>query len=323
MISVLPKSRKFTKEQVDTLISGKIPDGMTRKQAFTFFRTHGIEPTIEQHKPDLWTKEEVELLKNNILPKGRSLRSAYTKAHHLGISFCPKGSPCPQLNLPKEKREEIARHAEMCRNKTLTSRKFGVSRNYVIQVCHEFGVEIEKRPHDRLGEHFEYEGNNYSWNGGSWICTSSKVRATGEFNLSKILYKKYHGEYPGQGFVIVYKDGNRYNLTKDNLVKMSRSEAQKLRMEDEMVRASVIASGAMGLLQNKVSEIFDPSKTEKRIKKAVETRMKLHPDIVKKAWETRRKRAAERGFFYTKETRQKMSESRKRFVENQKQKEMA
>lgn len=261
-------------------------------------------------RPVLWTPEEVEQLRNGIVPEGRSEMSARTKAFKMNISFCPNGGkPIPKCDERTEK--TVVDLYRECRNKSLVAAKTGISRNTVIDVLKRNGIEAGKSPHERLGEHVEYEGRNYSWKKGSWICTSSRVRASGEYNLAKTLWKKYHGVYPGPEYDVSYVDGNRYNLTKSNLRLLTKSEAQKLRMKDPVYRAKVTASCCMGLLMNAIYECLDPSKKAERIRKSVETRKRLHLDIQKKAWETRRRNAEERGYYFTDEQRKRMSEAHK------------
>lgn len=260
-------------------------------------------------RPVLWTSQEIACLRKNIVPPTRGEKAARTKAHKLGLSFCPGGCQSQPLNLSRRQREAIARAVKATGNKSHVANRFKVSRNYVIQVCKEFKVASGPSPHERLGEHVEYGGHNWSWKKGSWICTSSKVRASGKYNLGKVLWEKYHGEYPDRRHDVRFKDGDRYNLKKSNLVKLTKSEAQVLRMKEPMYKAMAYASGCMGLLMNAVSEVIDPMKKADRISKAVKTRKERHPDIGKKAWETRKKRAEERGYYFTEETRRKMSES--------------
>lgn len=169
-----------------------------------------------------------------------------------------------------------------------------------------------KRPCRKLfHEHFEYEGTNWSWKKGSWICTNTKVRNTGKYNLCKVLWEKFHGIYPDANHDVRFKDGNKYNLKKSNLQLLTKSEAQKLRMKDPNVKANTYATGCLGLLMNTIAELQDPSKRKERCRKSAETTKRNHPDRIKKAIETRRKRAESRGYYYTEETRRKMSESHK------------
>lgn len=263
-------------------------------------------------KPSLWTASEINDLRNNIVPSTRTMNAARNKASKLNIEFHPKcGDKCVQLNLSADDRRRIAEAVKKERNKAHVAMRFGVSRNYVLECCKEFHVETIPSPHERLGEHIEYDGHNWSWKKGSWICTSSRVRATGEYNLGKVLWKKFHGVYPDAGHDVRFKDGNRYNLAKENLVLLTKSEAQKLRLKDPMNRARCYATGCLGLLMNAVAEMQDPQRRKDRCKKAAETSRRLHPDRGRKAWETRRKRAEERGFFFTAEQIKKMSESHK------------
>lgn len=269
---------------------------------------------------DLWTKDEIQALKENRFPETRSKRAARTKAFKLGLSFCPDGKPeCRNLNLTESQKDEIIDFVKRKRNRTLAAQHFGVSRNYVVELCKNRGLEMAKRPHERLGEHVEYDGHNWSWKKGSWVCTSSKVRKTKECVLTKVIWKKHYGEYPGPEYDIRFKDGDRYNLDIDNLMKVTKSEAQKIRLQDPLTKALATASGIMGLLQVKINEAIDPSRKAERCAKAAKTRQERHPDLQKKMWETRRRNAAERGFYYSPETRRKMSESRRRYVECQRQ----
>lgn len=272
-------------------------------------------------RPCLWTSDEIQALRENRIPEGRSLHACWTKAHKLGLSFCPGGHPeCRNKNLSDEDKKKILEHVRIHRNRTRAAELFGVSRNYVSTLCAENGLKMCPRPHDRLGEHVEYEGHNFSWKKGSWICTSSRVRATGEYNLTRILWKKYYGVYPGPGYDIRYKDGDKYNLTKNNLVLVTKSEAQKIRLKDPFYRAVATASAIMGLLQNNIMETLDPDKKKRRIRKAMESRKPKQGEIIRKAVETRRRRAEERGYYYDDETIQKMRESHKGKTYNRKRK---
>jgi len=255
----------------------------------------------------LWTAAEIEMLRNDIIPPGRNESTARTKANKLGLNFCPKGKRNAPLNLPEEEKLKIVQHVKNHRNKTSAAITFGVSRNYVIEICKQYGVCVGKAPRDRIGEHVEYNGVNWSWKKGSWICTSSKVRATGKYNLAKVLWEKYYGEYPGPKFDIRYKDGDRYNLKKSNLVKVTKAEAQKERLKDPLYKAMAYANGCYGLLQNRIAEELDPTRKAARCAKAADTCRINCPDRGMKAWHTRHKRAKERGYYFTDEARKNMS----------------
>lgn len=273
-------------------------------------------------RPNLWTAQEIQDLRENRMPAGRSYAACHTKAFKLGISFCPGGHPeCVPKNLTEDVIQQILDHVKQFHNRTITAELFHVSRNYVYELCKKNGLEIAPRPHDRLGEHVEFEGHNFSWKKGSWIATSSKLRASGEYNLTKILWKKFHGVYPGPGYDVRYKDGNRYNLKKSNLVLVTKAQAQKIRMKDPAYKANAVANAYFGLLNNAISEILDPDKKKVRIQKAVESRRPKQHETAMKASETRRKKALERGYYFTPETLKRMSESHKGKTYNKRNKD--
>lgn len=263
-------------------------------------------------KITLWTSSEINDLRNNRVPVTRTLKAARTKAFKLHIDFFPfGGEKFRKLDLTKEQRKAIANDARKSRNKTKTASKFGVNRSYVLQCCKEFNVSLIPSPHERINEHIEYDGHNWSWKKGSWICTANKVRESGEYNLGKVLWKKFHGEYPDARHDVRFIDGNRYNLNKSNLKLLTKSEAQLLRLKNPMTKAMFYASGCYGLMLNAIMEAQDPSKGKKRGKKAAATRKSRYPNLGKKVAESRKRKAEERGFYFSEEARKRMSEAHK------------
>lgn len=259
-----------------------------------------------------WTTEEIELLKRSVIPEGRSVGACHTKAGKLRIPFRPSGYNSAPRKYSDEKRKEIADHAAKNGNKLETGRVYGVSRNYVYECCKEF------RP-DCIGEsglkddvpHVMYEGYIFSYKKRCWICTSSKVRVTGKYNLAKIIYEKAYGEYPDKHFDVVPKDGNIYNLAPENLVKRSKSESQRIRMQDPIRYANSIANTTYGRLKNIIAEKLDPSKMKARMDKSNRTKKERYAphEIGRKIVETKRRNAEARGYWYTPEQRKRMSEA--------------
>ena len=114
-----------------------------------------------------------------------------------------------------------------------------------------------------------YQGKRYTWSvKGYWRCTSMGDR----HNLSRLIWAQANGPIP-PGHKVIYLDGNRFNVSPDNLACLSHADVQKRRLKDQEYRAISKAMGFYGLLINRINEQLDPSLARLRARKAWETRL--------------------------------------------------
>lgn len=218
-----------------------------------------------------WTEAEIAMLRENILPPGRKLKSAYTKAFRLGICFCPvtKKSSKSQREQTAYVTGSVIRELQKTGKVRATARKYGISYTTVMEIARKAGIKVNQDSLQKRAETIVFDGRNYAWNdsGYYWRCTTGKRES-----LARVLYERAHGPIKGRK-VVVFKDGNRYNLDVSNLVCMTPGRHTKERYEkDPLYRASCIAGLALGRLRTQINETVDPELKKKRMENAWKTR---------------------------------------------------
>lgn len=115
-----------------------------------------------------------------------------------------------------------------------------------------------------------YKGDRYTWSiKGYWRSTAGD-----RHKLTHRIWEEHNGPVP-KGHLVFYKDGDRYNLSVDNLGCCSRSERQKARMKDPEYRSLNQCFLFYGHLIKAIKTAQDP---ERRSQSALQ------------AWRTRRAR---------------------------------
>lgn len=138
-----------------------------------------------------------------------------------------------------------------------------------MEIARKAGIKVDPDSLQKRAETIVFEGRNYAWHdsGYYWRCTTGKRES-----LARVLYERAHGPIKGRK-VVVFKDGNRYNLDVSNLVCMTPSRQTKERYEkDPLYRASCIAGLALGRLRTQINETVDPELKKKRMENAWKTR---------------------------------------------------
>ena len=218
-----------------------------------------------------WTENEIAMLRNNELPPGRTLYSANNKAFRLGISFCPvtKKSFKEQRTRTRHVTGSVLKEIRKTGKVRATARKYGISYTTVMEIARKAGIKVNPDSLQKRAETIVFEGRNYAWHdsGYYWRCTTGKRES-----LARVLYERAHGPIKGRK-VVVFKDGNRYNLDVKNLVCITPSMQTKERYKnDPLFQASCIASLTLGRLRLQVKETVDPELRRKRMERAWKSR---------------------------------------------------
>jgi hypothetical protein len=140
----------------------------------------------------------------------------------------------------------------------------------------------------------EFEGRRYTWTGkGYWRCTSYYDR----HNLAHRIWTRAHGKPVPKGSMIVFADGNKFNVSVENLLCLTYREAQLRRMQNPEYRAITTAYLAYGLLVNGLMEANDPEKKRVRFERVVQTRRETgsYEAGSERAWKTKRERYGSKG----------------------------
>lgn len=213
-----------------------------------------------------WTQAEIAMLYDNVLPPGRTLRSAYTKAFKLGISFCPtaKKSFKTQRDITASMKEKVTDEVIRTGKVRETARKFGISYTTVMDIARKAGVKVNPDSVAKRAETIVFEGRNYTWHesGYYWRCTSGKRES-----LARLLYERAHGPIDGRK-VVVFRDGNKYNLDTENLVCMTPKEQGRHHYAtDPLYRAQCLAALTLGRLNTQINETVNPELKKQRMQK--------------------------------------------------------
>ena len=218
-----------------------------------------------------WTDAEIAMLRNNILPEGRTLYSANNKAFRLGISFCPvtKKSFKAQREKTAYVTGSVIRELQKTGKVRATARKYGISYTTVMEIARKAGIKVNPDSLQKRAETIVFEGRNYAWHdsGYYWRCTTGKRES-----LARVLYERAHGPIKGRK-VVVFKDGNKYNLNIENLACVTPQEQGRQRYaNDPLYRAQCLAALTLGRLNTQINEAIDPERKRKRIEKTWTTR---------------------------------------------------
>lgn len=218
-----------------------------------------------------WTEDEIAMLRNNILPPGRTLHSAYTKAFLLDFCFCPvlKKSFKVQRNRTKFVTGSVIKELQKTGKVRATARKYGISYTTVMEIARKHGIQVNPDSRKKRNETIVFEGKNYAWSksGFYWRCTSGKRES-----LARLIYERAHGPIDGR-MVVIFKDGNKYNLDIENLVCVTPQEQGRQRYaNDPLYRAQCLAALTLGRLNTQINEAIDPERKRKRIEKTWTTR---------------------------------------------------
>jgi hypothetical protein len=113
-----------------------------------------------------------------------------------------------------------------------------------------------------------HEGERYTWSyKGYWRCTRSGDRR----NLARAIWERHHGPI-GPGRTVIYLDGNRFNVSPENLACLTHSEVQTRIMANPDKRAYFSCLGTCGRLMFAIEANLDPSRYRRRGLAAWETR---------------------------------------------------
>lgn len=112
-----------------------------------------------------------------------------------------------------------------------------------------------------------YNGDRYTWSiKGYWRSTTGD-----RHKLTHRIWEEYNGPVP-KGYLVFYKDGDRYNISIKNLGCCSRSELQKKRMNDPEYKALNQCFLFYGHLIMAIKTAQDPSRRRRSALKAWITR---------------------------------------------------
>ena len=189
--------------------------------------------------------------------------------------------------------------------------EFGCSYQTVADRCHKRGVHIAG-PHElcKRKKQLVIDGHTFYW--------IDKGYYRGSVNGERIMladyrYRQMFGTQKPKGTVIMFKDGDHDNYAIENLYFISTSEYMKLRNGDPEIHARNIELLNKGREENIERERNRPWLAKKRLARTWATRRERDPEGIgiKKAVDTRRKNAEERGYWYTEDQRQHMSLAKK------------
>lgn len=215
--------------------------------------------------------------------------------------------------------DEMVFLAQKFKSYRKAAEEFGCSYQTVADRCHKRGMHIAG-PHElcKRKKQLVVDGHTFYW--------IDKGYYRGSVNGERIMladyrYRQMFGTQKPKGTVIMFKDGNRDNYAVDNLYFISTSEYMKLRNEDPEIHARNINLLNKGREDNIERERKRPWLAKKRLARTWATRRERDPEGIgiKKGVEARRRNAEERGYWYTEEQRQHMSQSRKGITQDMRQ----
>jgi len=112
-----------------------------------------------------------------------------------------------------------------------------------------------------------YKGDRYTWSiKGYWRSTTGD-----RHKLTHRIWEEHNGPVP-KGYLVFYKDGDRYNLSIDNLGCCSRSERQKERLKDPEYRSLNLCGLFYGNLIRSIKIAQNPEWKRQSALQAWETR---------------------------------------------------
>lgn len=190
------------------------------------------------------------------------------------------------------------------------AREFGCSYQTVIDWCHKRGLYIISNAEKSKNS------KKKIIDGISFIFHRGILRGYYEgkrISLSNYMYRKMHdGQPKPKNLVIAFKDGNKENYSLSNIEFITNSEFLKRLNMDEEIHKKNIELLNNGRKKLKEIEQAKPWIRARRFHRVWSTRRINDPEgeSFAKAIETKRARAKERGFWFSKEALQHMSEIR-------------
>lgn len=215
-----------------------------------------------------WTPEEDALLKACKPVPGRTAKACWTRAHKIGAHYTPV-NPKRGIRIDEKTKDLIAEEVMRTRNTRATGRKFNVSYEAVRAVCAERHIAVNPCSRELLGDYVEWGGSKWVWcYKGYWRETTGLRR-----NLARTLWEHYNGMPVPPGLNVIFKDHDKKNLKKENLVAMTVGEVTSTRLkEDRLFAMKVRAAGCIGRLTRKIREMADPALAKERGRKAADAR---------------------------------------------------
>ena len=190
------------------------------------------------------------------------------------------------------------------------AREFGCSYQTVIDWCHKRGLHIISNAEKTQNSKKKIiDGISFIFYRGIWRGYYEGKR----ISLSNYMYIKTHdGQPKPKNLVIAFKDGDKENYSTDNIYFITVSEFMKRQNMKEEIHKKNIKLLDDGRKKLKEIEQAKPWIGARRFHRMWVTRRINDPDGKSfiKATETKRARAKERGFWYSKEVLQHMSEIR-------------
>lgn len=202
-----------------------------------------------------------------------------------------------QMRVPENKKQEIIDAAIRLQSGRAAAREFGISYSTVYYFMAQMGIhfpsskEIAKKKNDFV----EHNGMTFFWSkAGGYRGNKDGVR----YNLSDILYREKFGTERPKNTVMDFADGNRKNISLDNIRFLTRAEkAIEQYNNDPEKQKKWLLEGS-----KKIHEIErrKPWLASRRSKRAWSARRENDPenDWAKKMVESKRKRFEETGSFF-------------------------
>lgn len=131
--------------------------------------------------------------------------------------------------------------------------------------------------------------------------------------LANYIYRKIFGTDKPKGLTIIFKDGDHENYSLDNVEFVTVSEFMRIRHQDDEYYNKNVKMLEELRKKNRLLEEEKPWLKNRRCKRSWVTRRQRDPDNLsaKKGAATKAANAAKKGFYFTQETRQRMSDARK------------
>lgn len=198
-------------------------------------------------------------------------------------------------------------------------RRLNVNYTTVAEVCHDQGIHFEGvKSKTKNSKRIEYDGNVFIWNTHGYYRMASKDRKT----LSNAVWeKRNNGEKRPQDMVLVFIDGDKDNVTDENMDFITRSELGSRYLNDHYEEC--LAGGEKGRRKAIEHKRRSPSFSRAVSAKIVATRHERHPDLYKRIAKIRRENAEARGYWYTEEARKHMSDAHKGGRKKKEQQQLA
>ena len=192
------------------------------------------------------------------------------------------------------------------------AKELGFNHQSVIDHCHERGLHIPG-PHEKCKQHMKkkiVDGFVFYWEKKGYYRGS----VNGErMTLPNYIYLKIFGTNKPKGLTIIFKDGDHENYSLDNVEFVTVSEFMRIRHQDVEYYNKNVKMLEEFRKKNKLLEEKKPWLKNRRCKRSWVTRRQRDPDNLsaKKGAATKAANAAKKGFYFTPESRQRMSVAHK------------